>query len=525
MYPEGWLFCLAWMLDSTLFTECNSHHSVTCPRLNHGIVRDALWYSNPVLPAAGRGVKSLGNLAWPILTMKTVIGIALAIGLLAAACQQNGSRSLDEVEDPANHENQADETTGPLSTAVVNRIVFVGSSGSLFTVNPDGSDLFNLTGGAQVASESRGGVLAQPEGATSNYFWPTWSPDGTRIAASKVVASDGRPEVSVDVFDLVGRGVRNVYVNPVPSVIAQGAPHYLYWSPDSRTLSVLVSAPEAFALLALDTQALWKVDEITPDVVETGAPLYYHWNQDGNAILIHSRDELRVARRPFQIVGGGGTTVGFGFRTPAFSPDGTRMAFAVQNPDTAGAALFVEEVGHPGTAASILEVASLAAFAWSPDGSELAVVDQEGGGSPLFQRLILVPAGGGEVRTLAQEPIAAFFWAPGGDKIAWVGVDAQDQLLELKVSPVRGGGVQELLRFHPSNDTMTMLNFFDQYSYSHSLWSPDGNWLVLAGTREEPYQRRNGGSPSGERVFILDASGATGPRELAQGSLGVWSWN
>ena len=508
-----------------MFTECSSHNEATYPRFNHGIGGDSLWYSNPVLRASGRGVKSLGNLALPILTMKAVIGIALAIGLLGLACQQNGTLSSDEVEGPTNHENQSDETVWPSSTAVVNRIVFVGSNGGLFTVNPDGSDLLNLTGGAQVSSESRGGVLAQPEGATTNYFWPTWSPDGTRLAASKVVGDGGRPEVSVDVFDLVGRGVRNVYVNPVPSVIAQGAPHYLYWSPDSRILSFLVSAPQAFTLLALDTQEPWNVDEIAPDVVETGAPLYYHWNQDADAILVHSRDELRVVRRPFQTGTGGTVTVGYGFRVPAFSPDGSRMAFTVENPDTAGAALFVEEVGRPGTGTSILEVSSLAAFAWSPDGAELAVVDQEGSGAPVFQRLMLVPAVGGEVRTLAQEPIAAFFWAPGGDKIAWVGVDAQDQLLELKVSPVRGGSVQELLRFHPSNDTMTMLNFFDQYSYSHSMWSPDGNWLVLAGTREEPYQRRNGGSPSGERVFILDASGATEPRELAHGSLGVWSWN
>ena len=494
--------------------------------MNHGIGGDSLWYSNPVLRASGRGVKSLGNLALPILTMKAVIGIALVIGLLGLACQQNGTLSSDEVEGPTNHENQSDETVWPSSTAVVNRIVFVGSSGGLFTVNPDGSDLLNLTGGAQVSSESRGGVLAQPEGATTNYFWPTWSPDGTRLAASKVVGDGGRPEVSVDVFDLVGRGVRNVYVNPVPSVIAQGAPHYLYWSPDSRILSFLVSAPQAFTLLALDTQEPWNVDEIAPDVVETGAPLYYHWNQDGDAILVHSRDELRVARRPFQTGTGGTVTVGYGFRVPAFSPDGSRMAFTVENPDTAGAALFVEEVGRPGTGTSILEVSSLAAFAWSPDGSELAVVDQEGSGAPVFQRLMLVPAAGGEVRTPGARTYSCVLLGPkrGQNRLGWCG-RAGPAVGAKGFSGPWGRSVQELLRFHPSNDTMTMLNFFDQYSYSHSMWSPDGNWLVLAGTREEPYQRRNGGSPSGERVFILDASGATEPRELAHGSLGVWSWN
>ena len=121
--------------------------------------------------------------------------------------------------------------------------------------------------------------------------------------------------------------------------------------------------------------------------------------------------------------------------------------------------------------------------------------------------------------------IVAFYWAPTGDKIAWVTVDPQDRVLEWKVSPVDVPAPQSLFRFHPSGDVLTMLNFFAQYAYSHSPWAPDGSWLVVAGTQEQPFTRRNGGSPGGERIFVLDATGATEPRELAEGSLGFWSWN
>ena len=460
-----------------------------------------------------------------LLRATAVAAAMIALGLIAAACNQTVGRSLDSDGTLGNEANQVDETTGTRSTDMVNKIAFIGSNGDLFIVNPDGAELFNLTGGSRVSMGSQGGVLAHSEGPIDNYFWPTWSPDGTTIAASRVSATEGRPEVSVEVFDAAGGGGRTVYVNPVASMIAQGAPHYLYWSPDSRNLALLVSAPQAFALLALDTRDPDAGPENIPDVVETGAPLYFHWNQVGDAILIHSRDELNLVRRPFGGASSGAMNVGYGFRAPAFSPDGRRMAYTLENPDTAGAALFVEEVGNPGSATAILDVKSLTAFAWSPDGAELAVVDQEGSGSPMFQRLMLVPAGGGAARTLAQEPISAFFWAPTGDKIAWVSVDSQDRLLALKVSPVDAPAGQELLRFHPSLDTMTMLNFFDQYAYSHSPWSPDGNWLVVAGTREERYTHRNGGPPKGERIFILDATGAADPRELAEGSLGFWSWN
>jgi len=70
-----------------------------------------------------------------------------------------------------------------------------------------------------------------------------------------------------------------------------------------------------------------------------------------------------------------------------------------------------------------------------------------------------------------------------------------------------------------------MLTFFDQYAYSHLPWSPDGTWLVVTGTKTEPFARRNGETPKGDRVYILDVEGVAPLSELAEGNLAFWSWN
>ena len=445
--------------------------------------------------------------------------------MLLLACQENpaGPERVPGFLDRDAHEQTAIAATPVIS--MVNKIAYVGPNGDLFTIDPDGNDRMNLTGGAGVGSETPGGVLASTADFNNFYCWPTWSPDGSRLAASRVATAGGQPEVSVEVFDMVSGGVRTVYKNETPSLIAQGAPHYLYWSPDSRSLAFLVSAPQAFALLVGDTLDPGSGRELSaPEVIETGAPLYFHWGQDGGAILLHAQDDLKLARTPFDCGSSTLLRVGQGFRAPAISPNGGRIAYTVMNDDGYGASLFVGEIDDPNSASAILEVGPLAAFTWSPDGSELAVVDQGETGPSGVPRLLLVSPQGGPARTLAEEMIVAFFWAPTGDKIAWVTVDSQDQLLEWKVSPVDVPAARSLFRFHPSGDVLTMLNFFDQYAYSHSPWSPDGGWLVVAGTQEQPFTRRNGGSPGGERIFVLDASGATEPRELAEGSVGFWSW-
>ena len=352
----------------------------------------------------------------------------------------------------------------------------------------------------------------------NSYTWPTWAPDGTKIAASRVRVSRDGADISIEVID-VGNGLgRTVYRNEASGLVAQGAPHYLYWAPDSKQLAFLASTPQGLTLFVKDLE-----NQADPVAVDTGAPLYFHWATDSNSMVIHIGPEVKIARRPFEsapevVVANAG-----GFRVPAVSNDGTRYAYTMGT--GTGEAVFITSTDASVAATPVLEVGGYSAFVWSPDGSELAIADAEDPSGFAYNRLRVVAAESGEVRTIAEGPIVSFYWSPSGEKLAWVQVDRESRVFEWVMAPKEGAPDRSLFRFQPSTDSFTTLTFFDQYGYSHSPWSPDGTQLVVAGTQEQSFSRRNGQTATGDRIFVVDATGETGPQEIAAGTLAVWSWN
>ena len=85
--------------------------------------------------------------------------------------------------------------------------------------------------------------------------------------------------------------------------------------------------------------------------------------------------------------------------------------------------------------------------------------------------------------------------------------------------------MKRLFKFQPARDMVTMLSFFDQYAYSNSPWSPDGTRLVVAGTTGDVARPSNGHSATGDRIFVLDATGGSPPLDIAGGTVAFWSWN
>ena len=400
----------------------------------------------------------------------------------------------------------------------VNRIAYVNSGGDLFTIKPDGSDARRLTGGVQASVGSMGAVRARPLEFANYYAWPTWSPDGTRIAISRVEESNNRSQATMQLIDAITARTKTIHTNEINSLVARGAPHYVYWSPDSTQLAFIAPTQAGLALFIGDSAG----DE-GPVLVDGGAPLYFHWARDSNSLLIHTRAEVKLAQKPYV---GAPETIRITtapFRAPALSPDGNNFAY-IQDAET-GTGLFVAEVDGETDGAPVLEVGPLSAFAWSPDGQELAVADQNGETIPFYQQLMVVSADGKEVQTIGEGSILAFYWSPLGDKLAWVVADQETRTFDWMVTDRTGEDSRSLFRFRPSSDTFTMLTFFDQYAYSHSPWSPDGTQLVVAGKVDPSSGRSNGQTPTGDRVFVLQARGSRAPREIATGTLAFWSWN
>ena len=130
-----------------------------------------------------------------------------------------------------------------------------------------------------------------------------------------------------------------------------------------------------------------------------------------------------------------------------------------------------------------------------------------------------------QVETIAAEDLLAFYWSPDGQRLAWVALDREQMLFQWRVSSSDGADPKDLFRFQPSGEFFTLLSFFDQYAYSHSPWSPDSSQLVVAGSPEQAFERRNGHTPTGSRIFVLDVAGGNPPLEIAAGTLAFWSQN
>ena len=84
----------------------------------------------------------------------------------------------------------------------------------------------------------------------------------------------------------------------------------------------------------------------------------------------------------------------------------------------------------------------------------------------------------------------------------------------------RGGCHFGIASFWPTREYMFFLHFFDQYSLSHPVVSPDGSTLVYAGF---PASRGQADLSDSPRIFLLDTRHAQAePVEIAEGSFASW---
>ncbi len=475
------------------------------------------------LPAAGR----LPNLApddtvapmpAPYFPLSTTVALVAIILTASLACALDG------------------DAGPPPTDMAINRIAYINSDGQLVTVNPDGSNRDTLTTGAIAGSGGRmGGIIASPRGRaeTRLYGWPVWSPDGSRIAVSLISGlTPGDAEMSVQSLESDTGVGGAVFVNPAPLTIADGAPHYVQWSPDGRMLAITAATPEGLSLFVVDAnpadgEAIATAG--TPAV--RGAPLYFDWSPDSAALAVHSGQDLIVLRLNDDRTGFSVEPISrsVSFHTPAWSPDGTQLAWSAPGGD--GEAIWLGRPGHPNyPPLRLTEVEGACAFLWSSDGQTIAVADRRNDGSPAYQRLRLVAADGSAERTVREDDwVLGFFWERDGAQLAWVALNPEERNMEWRIvgadNDPDAGGDQPVagLRFSPSGETFLMLAFFDQYARSHSPWSPDGSALVVAGNRLYLSERRNGSGASGPHVYVAELGNGGELRDIAPGAIAVWS--
>jgi Tol biopolymer transport system component len=180
---------------------------------------------------------------------------------------------------------------------------------------------------------------------------------------------------------------------------------------------------------------------------------------------------------------------------PAFSPDGTRIAFRSYRPGDPNTQVYV--MNSDGSDQHVLTDRRTGAgpAAWSPDGTRIAFVSSEGHGEP--GGVFVMDADGSNQQLVAEGNAFDPSWSPDGSRIAY-SLNTPDGRTALAIVDLATGTV-----------TQPLADLSGQQS--QPAWSPDGQniafeWFTSSG--------------SGLYVVAPDESGL---RRLAEGSTPSWS--
>jgi len=330
----------------------------------------------------------------------------------------------------------------------------------VWMVSWDGSDQVRLTSSKE--SESQ----------------PRWSPDGKYLAflTSRAIGGSDEEDEKKDkkkgaqVWLLNRAGGEAEKLTDIEGNIDDYA-----WSPDSRRLVLIVDDPDP----AADPEKMegWKRKTKPPIVIDR-----YGFKNDESGYLGKLRSHLYLfdiaAKKAEQITSGD-----FDDRSPAWSPDGTRIAFVSERDKDAdrtnNADIFVidAKVGATATKLTTFDGPDEGKPAWSPDGKTIAYLQ---GDEPRYwqynlDRLAVIPATGGTPRILTESldrAVSSPVWSRDGKSLLVIVEDDRDQYVGRV--PAGGGSVEPLTTGRRVVSSLSL--------------GADGNVAVTSSTISEPFE-------------------------------------
>jgi WD40 repeat protein len=398
----------------------------------------------------------------------------------------------------------------------------LAGSGTIASVHADGS--LWLTD-----AEGRSVILADAQDGL--YGFPTWSPDGSRIAAIRTSLE----ETAIVILD-PSPAASGLPVVPLPIFRSSTVgPFYLSWTPDGKDVSFLGSDSDGLALRIAPADGSALVDGSVPGaIIRTGEPFYFDWI-DPDHLLAHigtgaeaflgeiGRDGIAVAPSIKAL----GT-----FRSADMSGDGKFLGYVRTGADGKDAVVVAK---RDGSVDHTLPVFGIAAVEFSPTDDTLATIGaieplQEPFAVPVGP-LRLIDARTGKNRTLLDGRVVSFAWSPDGTTIAAIRVvpvaaagsassvspttsPAPSEGSEIRMTfvDVESGRIRSQPVIDPGDTYVKMLlTYFDQYGLSHRLWSPDSSSLLVPQAHADGTTRVDVFFPDGDPSVSLD------------GEIGFWS--
>lgn len=393
---------------------------------------------------------------------------------------------------------------GPLPTSPAGLLAYVGANGNLYVVDPASGSTAQLTEDGSSAGTERGIFHAGM----------AWSRTG-ELAFART-----DPETSESALFVTRPG------DGETTQIAEGGQLiYASWSPapcealQCSRLGVIVDADgRAGGDVAFRVHEFAASFAGRPVLEDEAAQVYFAWSERGDRVVRHvldtrqSLDEVDVERgltRRLEKSPG-----------PFFAPSFSRGRLVYARADVEGDELRVS-VFADAVVAHVSRDARRVAFAPSPDGRRLAVAVRRGPEETpesAFDPIRVVDLASGEITVAGPTTLwtKAFYWSPDGERLAyltWLGNDVST-FNQWRIFDVAGGSDTGLAAFQPTATFATLTAFFDQFSQSHSFWSPDGRYLAYAAVRA--------GEP---QVWLLDTRARPSRRLLiADGVVAAFSW-